>query len=347
MRKSLCLTALLALLAAPVSAGAAPATSHPLPGFVFDVRWISDHSVIVSAGRDGALEVDESGKFSRVEKPARSRHAVDLAIAGETIITASGPEGVLTWREGDGKAGGLAAPFDIDARDEMVAAVGSNRIKPGDEPIVWIGLAGAGPVEFSPIRNTRRETTFPPSYSRCSSLDLALIRFSDLQDSVWVFLGTEPEVLELDFTGKVLRTWNSEDGGIHHGCGIPDAEMSQIDRKFEARLRWRNARAVADDMIVVDGEPVLFRREWIEGQGTRWTMVRFEGDGSVREQLLDVPGGDRTVLRADLRNGRLALLLWDYPVFDYQQAGNQDSQTNSPRVLFIDAPAIVQASPAN
>ena len=290
-----------------------------------DVRWASDHSVVLALNKNGVVEVDLTGEAAPREMIAgkgapggfwQSQHVAlspRYLVAGSWLFT-------MTWRPMDStvrKEEAFDGIEDLDLQEGRVAVLGSRRNAQGDYSpdgaIAWTGsLDTKEAPDLKPVLFDAGGVG-APGMGSCSSFFLGAVRFLG-DGSLVVAPGTQPGISRFDRQGKLLQTWDTVALGIDTDCAGMSKELkSKIGREVPLRLAWINARRIVDDVLPLPAGPGLLIRSVQQGE-VRWTLKVLHADNSV--SVYDVPVHAENAfshLKGDVRSGRLILLLWGNP----------------------------------
>jgi hypothetical protein len=290
-----------------------------------DVRWASDHSVVLALNKNGVVEYDLAGKLKPKEMiPGKSLpggfwQSQHVALSSRYLVAGSWLF-TMTWRRMDSmvrKEEAFDGIEDLDVQDSRVAVLGSRRNAQGDYSpdgaIAWTGsLDSKAAPDLKPLLFDAGGVG-APTMGACGSLFLGAIRFL-ADDSLLVVPGIQPGISRFDRQGKLLQTLDTVALGIDTDCAGMTKEMkSKMGREVPLRLAWINARRIVDDVLPLAEGPGLLIRSVQQGE-VRWTLKVLHPDGRV--VVYDVPVHAENAfshLKGDVRAGRLILLLWGYP----------------------------------
>jgi hypothetical protein len=290
-----------------------------------DVRWASDHSVVLALNKNGVVEYDLAGKLKPKEMiPGKglpggfwqSQHVAlspRYLVAGSWLFT-------MTWRRMDStvrKEEAFDGIEDLDVQDSRVAVLGSRRNAQGDYSpdgaIAWTGsLDSKAAPDLKPLFFDTGGVG-APGMGACGGFFLGAVRF--LADgSLLVVPGIQPGISRYDRKGKLLQTLDTVALGIDTDCaGIPKEMRPKMAREVPLRLAWINARRIVDDVLPLPAGPGLLIRSVQQGE-VRWTLKVLHADNSVGVYEVPVHAENAfSHLKGDVREGRLILLLWGNP----------------------------------
>ena len=289
-----------------------------------DVRWASDHSVVLALNKNGVVEYDLDGKSApNLMIPGEgspggfwnSRHvgiSPRYLVAGSWLFT-------MTWRplaSAVRKEEAFEEIQALDVHENRVAVVGARRNVQGDYApdgaIAWIGSLDKDLSDLKPLIFDARGVG-APSMGACGTFSLGATRF--LSDgSLLVVPGVQPGIDFFDPQGKLVKTLDTVVLGIDTDCSSIDKDMgAKMGHDVPRRLAWINQRRIVDDVLPLPAGPGLLIRSVQKGE-VRWTLKVLHPDGKV--VVYDVPVHAENAfshLKGDVRAGRLILLLWGYP----------------------------------
>jgi hypothetical protein len=320
--------------AAPVAAGApspAPALhilSDTVLGEAFrlakDVRWASDHSVVLALIKSGVVEYNLDGKtppkqlIPGASAPGGFRYSDKVAFSSRYVAAGDWLQSV-TWRPLDSavrKEEAFDCLHNLDVGGSRFAVVGVRRDTQGkfspDGVIAWIGSLDKDLTDLKPLLYDAGGPG-APNLGACCAFSLGATRF--LADgSLVVVPGVQPGIYRFDTQGKLLQTVDTVALGINTDCaGIGKERMAPMARDPSLRMAWINDRRTVDEVLPLPAGPGLLIRSVQQGQ-VRWTLKVLHSDGSV--EVYDVPVQAPNLfahLKGDFRQGRLVLLLWGSP----------------------------------
>jgi hypothetical protein len=291
--------------------------------YAIDVRWASDHSVYLALKRSGVVEYNLDGKAPLKqlipgEKAAGGFWlAYHLAVSPRYLV-AGAPLFAVTWRplaSGARKEEAFEGIDDLDVQGSRIAVAGVRRNSQGDfapeGAIAWTGSLERDLADLKPLLFDARGSG-APNANACGLQFLGSIRF--LADgSLVVVPGIQPGIYRFDPQGKLLQTLDTVALGIDTDCaGLSKELVSTMRRNVPRRMAWVNDRRIVDDVLPLPAGPGLLVRSVQQGQ-VRWVLKVLRPDGSVA--VYDVPVYAQSPfahLKGDLRQGKLALLLWEY-----------------------------------
>ncbi|MFY9823209.1 MAG: hypothetical protein WAM82_17635 [Thermoanaerobaculia bacterium] len=327
----------------PAPAGkAAPGTAGPAPSpapalhilsdtvlgeafrFAEDVRWASDHSVVLALIRSGVVEYSLDGKTPPKQlipgdnAPGGFSHSQDVAISSQYLAAGAWIKSI-TWRTLDSEARkeeAFECIDDLDVGGSRFALVGARRDAQGkfspDGAIAWIGSLDKDLTDLKPLLFDAGGPG-APTMGACCSFFLGATRF--LADgSLVVVPGVQPGIYHFDSKGKLLQTLDTVVLGIDTDCAAIGKQLaSTLARDSSSLMAWENERRIVDDVLPLPSGPGLLIRGVQQGQ-LRWALKVLHPDGSVG--VYDVPVKAPNLfahLKGDFRQGRLVLLLWANP----------------------------------
>jgi hypothetical protein len=292
--------------------------------FAMDVRWASDHSVVLALNKNGVVEYDLTGKSAPKEMIAGKgvpggywqSQQVGLSpqylVAGSWLFT-------MTWRtlaSAVRQEEAFDGIHDLDVHQNRVAVVGARRNAQGDYApdgaIAWIGSLDKNLSDLKPLIFDARGVG-APNMGACASFFLGAVRF--LTDgSLVVVPGVQPGIARFDPQGKLVKTLDTVALGIDTDCSSIGKDMAaKMGHDVPRRLAWINQRRIVDDVLPLPAGPGLLIRSVQQGE-VRWTLKVLHADNSVG--VYDVPVHAENAfshLKGDVRDGRLVLLLWGNP----------------------------------
>ncbi|HZZ19323.1 MAG TPA: hypothetical protein VFE25_08140 [Opitutaceae bacterium] len=238
--------------------------------------------------------------------------------ASSRFLAVGAPLFALSWRRLDSsvrREESFEDVSDLDVQGNRMAVVGARRAADGkfspDGAIAWIGSLDRDLADLKPLLFDARGPE-APNMAACGIMFLGATRF--LADgSLLVVPSVQPGIYRFDLQGKLLQTLDTVALGIDTECASVGAELkATLARDFPRRLAWVNERRIVDDVLPLPAGPGLLVRSVQQGQ-VRWSLKVLRHDGNIA--VYDVPVHAQTPfahLKGDLRQGRLALLLWEY-----------------------------------
>lgn len=334
-RKGILLPLLAATLSLPlVSLGE---TASPRPGALrilsertlpsapfltaIDIRWASDQSVYLPAGRRGTFEVPltENGKIQEVipgeAKAGGFFFATRVAVSSQYLVAAASMYAV-TWRK-------LTRPErsevafdhieDVDVFEDRLLVLAARRDDQSnyapDGAIAWLGSLSKGLSDLKPVLYDRAGPG-AKTFASCSNFEIGAVRF--LKDgSFLVVPGVQPGAHLYDAAGKLIRTWDTGALGLDTDCAsLQHKQARRLAVDPAARVDWLNQRRTLDDILPLPQGPGLIVRS-VHQERTRWEL-KILGDEVVTYEI-PVPS-DRPLshLRGDVRGNKIAFLLYEY-----------------------------------
>jgi hypothetical protein len=306
--------------------------SGPLAG-ALDVRWASDSSVFLAAGRAGVFEVpigDSPPPPLPVVQGEKSEEGFFFSSrlgASEGFLVAASPFGGLTWRR-------LPAPdtlspelpfsltVDVDVHGDHLALLGADRDEQGGwtgDDIVWLGRLGTDPVVLAPFFSTL-EKRGVEKMAKYWFLELGGLRF--LSDgSLLVVPGIEAGAYLFGPDQRLRRTWTTESLRLPDDLTTMEEDQRRpLVKDPRARNAWFNRHRVLDEILPLPDGPALVLRTVERGE-TRWDLARLRPNGSIAVQPLPLRSlSDQTRLRGDVRGGKVVLLSLEYNGLDPPKA---------------------------
>jgi hypothetical protein len=322
--------------ATPIAPGAAPSPApalHILSDTVLgdqplrwavDVRWASDHSVVLALRKSGVAEYNLDGKSSPKQlipgekAPGGFWQSQHVGISSR-YLAAGAWLFSMTWQPLNSvvrKEEAFEGIHDLDVDGSRVAVVGSRRDAQGkfspDGAIAWLGSLDKNLADLKPLVFDARGPG-APSMNACGSLLLGATRF--LSDgSLLVVPGVQAGIYHFNAQGKLLQTLDTLALGIDTDCaGLDKESAARMGHDVPYRLGWVNERRIVDDVLPLPTGAGLLIRSIQQGQ-VRWVLKVLRPDGSLT--IYDVPVRAPNAfahLKGDVRQGRLVLLLWGYP----------------------------------
>lgn len=308
-------------------ASAQPGLDRPLPArfnAAQDIRWVSDRSVLISAGRAGVYElpIDTVSAEPRLilaggDKPGGFFFASRLAVTPDAVVT-SAPLGSLVIRRRRDTSALVTVPLsvvvDVDARQDRIVILGANRDDAGrwspDGAIAWFGSLSSNLKDLRPIRFSQAGPGSKPM-ALCHFLESGGVRFAP--DGTFVVVpGVEPGVSLYNADGGLQRTWDTSSLGYDDRCSLSIEQFKVLSSSGPARTQWVNAHRVIDDVVFVSGKPALIIRSW-DGKTTHWRLMTLLADGTSTSTTLPFVSRSRDAhLRADVNRSRWAVLMFDF-----------------------------------
>jgi hypothetical protein len=331
-------TFLPASAAGPPVPAAAGATPSPVPALHIlsdtvlgeefklakDVRWASDHSVILALIKSGVVEYSLDGKtplkqlIPGANAPGGFWYSDKVAVSSRYLAVGDWLKSI-TWRPRDSavrKEDVFECIAGLDLSASRLAVVGVRRdaqqkFSP-DGAIAWIGSLDKNLTDLKPLLYDAGGPG-APSIGACCAFSLGVTRF--LADgSLVVVPGVQPGIYHFDSQGRLLKTVDTVALGIDTDCaGIGKEKVPAMGRDPALRMAWINDRRTVDEVLPLPAGPGLLIRSVQQGQ-VRWMLKVLHPDGSVG--VYDVPVKAPNLfahLKGDFRQGRLVLLLWGNP----------------------------------
>ncbi|MDY7093300.1 MAG: hypothetical protein SX243_10060 [Acidobacteriota bacterium] len=224
---------------------------------------------------------------------------------------------------------------DLDAFEGRYAVLGMHRGNEGvmapRGQVAWIGPLGDVTPEPKPVL-TSRSGPGAPLMDNCPFFSIGALRF--LPDgSLVVVPGFEPGAYRFDKEGKLLEIWDTEALGIGADCDFDTEQRDLLSRDPHARWAYINQFRAVDEILVLDGRPVLVVRR-VEGKKTLWELVTLEPYGQASRRPLPLTAESPFAhLRGDVRDGRVVFLLFDFATF--LRDGSPASQQAVPSRLLV------------
>jgi hypothetical protein len=289
-----------------------------------DVRWASDHSVVLALRKGGVVEYNLDGKSKPKQMipgggaPGGFWESHHVALSSQYLVAGAWLF-AMTWRPLDSavrKEEAFDSIHDLDVHQNRVAVVGARRNAQGDYSpdgaIAWIGSLDKNLSDLKPLIFDAKGSG-APTMGACATFLLGSTRF--LSDgSLLVVPGVQPGISRFDLQGKLLQTLDTVALGIDTDCGGIGKELaSTMARDVPSRLAWINERRIVDDVLPLAAGPGLLIRSVKKGE-VGWVLKVLHADGSLG--IYDVPVHAQNAfshLKGDVRQGRLVLLLWGHP----------------------------------
>lgn len=291
-----------------------------------DARWSGESAALLTAGKNGVFEWNLSDPPSRVVAGGGSDgfwFSSRLAASKKHMIVASPLGGLMWWdRQTNRKVTEKAFSIlmDVDIYGDRVAILGAARDEKGrfapEGAIVWSGTLRDRDVRFEPLI-LGKAGPGAKSMNQCHFLELGAIRFSR-DGHLFVIPGVEPGLFEYDATGRLLRTWTTDDLGIVDRCSLNEQQWLSMGADPEPRRRWLAARRVVDEMVILPTGPALLVRSVATSKGVTWDLVEFIENQRTRTTHLPITSkSSESHLRADVDSkGRLLVLRLEYGPLD-------------------------------
>lgn len=317
------------------------ARSITLPAAIeypFDVRWKTDATVLVAAGRSGVLEVDlERPGATNVEIPGGGLPSVTegevrsfffsalLGYSAGNVMTGS-PFLAFAWKLNGQQP--VDVPYanivDFDIHEERAVVLGVRGNAEGHWGSVGSTLSSA---RFVGTR-THFDAMAGPDTERmraCHILQLGAVRFTPDGRTI-VAPGVVPDVQLFDRRGRLIRTWRTAGLGYQDGCGL-SFEQSEALADITPRQQWRNRRQLLDELVVLPEGPVLIIRQ-PAADGTRWRGILLPYDGAPVALSIPVSSpSPHAHIKGDVRNNRVVFSV-------YEATGPGQKRVDRPRLVL-------------
>ena len=309
----------------PSSAAEAPrlrvVKTYELPRplrWAWDVRWATDGSVLLAAGRQGVVELTLDTGAVTPALPASG--ALNFLAANQIgrsrrYVAAGGIFFAVAWKPADRPASqkdvfAISAVSDIDVRGDQLLVLGAQMEDDGqwcaDGALAWLGSLDRGFADAHPVLFS---TAGPGAANagRCAAFELGKARFLPGGGFV-VVPGVDRGVYLYGRDGTLQKTWQTETLGIDSGCTISKAQERLLARDPRARWAWLDARRLVDEILPLPSGPALVVRSVRDGV-TSWEIEALADDGTARSSPVPVtsPSG-WSHLRGDVRGDRVVLL---------------------------------------
>lgn len=300
-----------------------------------DLRWSGEREIVVSDSVAGVFALklggieparETSGARAGEQLVAASREGNQIWIPWELArsqshLAVGGAVHELGWRVAggaprvgvDGKAA-YETVFDLDLRGSRLLVLGARWEEPtrdgfvADGALAWVGDLARGhdalrPTYFSSQGKGAKNA------ANCILAGLGRARFLD--DGGYLIVPQfEDGIYLYGADGRLARTWKGAELGLDVGCEMSKQEAERLALEESARWGWVNARRTVDEILPTPEGFALFVRR-VGPQGTSWSLERVSRDGGVANcQLPLTSSSPHAHLRADVRNGELALLLF-------------------------------------
>lgn len=300
-----------------------------------DVRWASDDSLFIAAGRAGVKEVTLAGVVKTPEaipgqNKDRSRkagpipnfhHAWYLGASAEQLVVAS-PFRSFAWKP---RKGGrlIQEPFatsvDIDVWRNRVVLLGVPGDNEGRWPTsgytVWTADLSASDADMESVNGGPQIK--PLSY--CHILDPSAVRFFP-DGRFAVALGVEPGVKLYDANRRLLRTWPTSSLGYLDNCPLTEPQSNALGMDLKGRADWINRRETLDEMLALPEGPLLVIRK-ATPKGTEWrgVLLPIQGGAPVKVALPISSPSRLAHAKADLRGDRVVFLVMEHTLSQTQK----------------------------
>lgn len=286
--------------------------------FARDVRFDSDSSVLLAAGRPGVFRFNLATRETTAVVPGSGPgsffFSARLARTRSTLLVASAFI-ALAWRGANGE---LQDPFlfdlivDVDIHGDRVALIGARKDDAGrwnpERGVVWTGNLSSKLSDLAPLITTEREGASDP-VNGCHYFELGAVRYLD-DGSLFVVPGVQPGIFLYGPDGRLERTWDSGKLGFQDRCELSPEEVQLFASQGLPRWKWLEKRAVLDEVLDLPGGPGLVIRK-VENGRTSWDLVRLAGKTSTERLPFHSPNPNAH-LRADVRLGRIAFVIIEY-----------------------------------
>ena len=307
------------------------------------MRWSGAEELFLAVGKAGVLRwpLAEKGAPSTVLAGDQQAGGFFFACrlgASASFLVAGSPFAGLTWVELPGGTRGpdfaQSITVDLDVHGNRLLLLGARRdgekTWAPDGAIAWLGSLDRRLEDLQPVLYSR--TPHADGMAQCHFFDHGAVRF--LADGSFVVIpGVEPGVFLFGADGKLRHAWEAADAGIDTGCGPAQGE-AQATFARDWRLRYTaflNRQRILDDVVALPAGPGLIVRTVSAGV-TRWQLTVLRPGQVARSYPLPVTSGTGFGhLRADARDGVLALLL-----VEYSEVGEQPAEPR--RLLLVEGP---------
>jgi hypothetical protein len=299
---------------------------HPGGSALTDVRWAGDRSVYVLRALHGVEELDlgeeREPKSLRLPVPDSRelgdlRWMAHLAVSSQKIVVAP-PNWRLAWRPREPSPGlvlfkgsGIGITDDLDVVGNRVLLLGAPS---PEEPyttggVAWLGIFGSEPRDWKVLLQAP-DAPNATALFHCSGMGLGAARF--LPDRSFVVVpGFQPGAYLYDQSGRLSRAWTSQEIGLDTDCSKVSKQLGQeLHVNLDAYRSWINRHQVLDDILPLPQGPGLLIRSFGPDRKVHWTLKVLHRQGDIQTYQVPLSGKqpfDR--LRADVRNGRIVLLL--------------------------------------
>lgn len=297
---------------------------RPLPDelrWAFDVRWSTDESVWIAAGRAGVLEVSVEADGATARRLGGEGDGPDgllLAVSDGKAAAAVG-FGPLSWtRTASPTATARAAPMaeivDFDLWRDRAVFLGARRDEAGEwapeGAILW---AGSMEEDFADLEPRMYAESGPKALevALCGALGLGAVRF--FADGRYAVVpGVQPGAYLYAADGKLLRAWKTESLGFYDRCELSWDEARPVKADPLARIRWWRRHPTLEEVVPWGNWPALIVRRPGD-DGTSWQLFVLSDEGI--SEPVDLPVATASTgshLKADLRGDRLAVLISEF-----------------------------------
>jgi hypothetical protein len=285
-----------------------------------DVRWASDRSVYLPAGRKGTFEVplEENGKVKEMipgeGKTGGFFFANRVAVSSQYLVVGS-PVYAVTWRKLTQPARSEEAfdnVEDLDVFEDRLLVLGARRDDQGnyapEGAIAWLGSLSKGLSDLRPVLYDRAGPG-AKTFGSCLNFEIGAVRF--LRDgSFLVVPGVQPGAHLYNAAGKLVRTWDTGALGLDTDCSsLRHEQARRLAVDPAARFDWVNQRRILEDILPLPQGPGLIVRKVVQGQ-IRWELKILSDEIATYE--IPVPS-ERPLahLRGDVRGNKIALLVYE------------------------------------
>lgn len=305
----------------------------------FDVRWKSEQTVLLAAGRNGVVEVDlQSPGTPRIEiqgggVPKVGDGPIDSFFfsshlghsAGNTLV-GSGFLAVA-WKAKGRQANDVsfANLIDLDLSGEQGVILGVRGTSTGHwgsiGPTLWRVRFSGTKTYFDPMEGPDGERM-----RACHILQVGAVRVTADGRAI-VAPGVEPGVRLFDRQGKLVRTWKTAGLGYEDRCSLT-FEQSEPLAHMGPRQSWMNRRQLLDEMIVLPEGPMLIIRQPVLN-GTRWRGVLLPYSGKPVDVAIPVSSkSPHAHVRADVRGSRVIASV-------FEMTGPGEKPIERPRLVLM------------
>lgn len=289
-----------------------------------DIRWKNQTTLLLAATFEGVRQfrVDsETPTFSPPLYPSCIRLlAWRIGWSGTNLVVGA-PIREITWKPPSlGVCGKwndtleLNWISDLDVFQDQLLWIGAdlkdNLLCP-EGALAWrtdlnTGLEMKTPVHFS------RDGAGSPSMNNCGIFETGLVRF--LENGWFVVVpGVEPGIYLYTDTGRLNRSWDTDELGINSVCNLDlEASIGFSTDHIRRHVDWLNHRMVVDEILPLGEEIGLVVRR-VEKGHTKWDLLVLSKDGAA--QQMSIPIEDDSPLahiKGDAYGNRVALVIYSF-----------------------------------
>jgi hypothetical protein len=324
-------------------------------GWVRDVRWLDDDTLLLAGPSSGLVKLPlRGGAEPIVVIPSDNRGGAGIWMAhhigaSPPILAVGSVLYSMAWKNVETGETAIDVAFeglvDMDIRDGRYLVLGLKRrgeaIAP-DGAIVWLGslspdLPVARAVHYS-VSGPGAE-----SMERCATETLGHVRF--LADGTFLVVpGGEPNAFLYEGTGELLQVWETAPLGIDVLCDIDMETAVRFGREPTTRWQWANRFTIVDEVLDLPRGPGLVLRSVIRDEPS-WRLVVLQREGPPQEFAVPIEAiSPWSRLRGDVRGDRIVFLRWEEWVLGPEASRGLTKPPGEQRGFFAAVPSMATAA---